>query len=95
MNNDIILFIVGQAAVIAAAIVGTYVKMAVRLTKIEVLIAHSDNTSQSNHDEITALKIEVHNIRIKLEHMETMQSMLCSTCPLKGDHHRKLTEKRL
>lgn len=95
MNLEIILFMVGQAIIVAGAIVGTYVKTAVRLTKIELLIAHSDGTSQRNHDDIVTLKSEVHDIRLKLEHMETMQSMLCSTCPLKGDHHRDLADQRI
>lgn len=93
-STSLILFLGGQAIVIATAMIGTYVRLAVKLSQIELLVSHSDRTSQTNHDDIVLLKADVANIRIKLEHIETLQSMLCSTCPLKTSHHLELANTR-
>lgn len=94
MDSPTILFLAGQAVVIAGALIGTYVRLAVKLEKLSLLVSHSDRISQSNHDDIVLLKADVNNIRVKLEHIETLQSMLCSTCPLKGNHHANLSNTR-
>ena len=95
MESNIVLFLAGQAVVIVGALVGTYVRLAVKLSQIELLVSHSDKTSQTNHDDIVLLKAEVANIRVKLEHIETLQSMLCSTCPLKQQHHMAAADTRI
>jgi hypothetical protein len=94
MDSNIIIFLAGQAIVITGALIGTYVRLAVKLERLSLLVANSDRTSQSNHDDIILLKADVSNIRVKIEHIETMQSMLCSTCPLKGNHHQTLSDTR-
>lgn len=86
MDIGIIIFLLSQAVVIVAFLVGTYVKTAVRLKEIEIHVSHCEETSESNHNAIGALQNEAQMIRLKLEHMETMQAMLCSTCPLKMQH---------
>lgn len=93
-TTALVLFLGGQAVVIATALIGTYVRLAVKLSQIELLVSHSDRTSQTNHDDIVLLKADVANIRVKLEHIETLQSMLCSTCPLKTNHHQGLAATR-
>lgn len=84
---SVTLFLAGQAFVIVTALIGTYVKIAVRLREIEMHIKHGEDLSQVNHDDLVTLKSEVNAIKVKLEHLQTMQQMLCATCPLKSAAH--------
>jgi hypothetical protein len=87
MDTNVVIFLAAQAFAIIVFLVGTYVKTAVRLKTIELHLIHGEATSLNNHKEIESLKVVVNGIRLKLEHMEVMQTMLCVNCPLK--HHDK------
>lgn len=83
MDTTVLLFMGGQAIALLGAIIGTYVKQSVRLREIELTLKHTDRSSTHNANELTALKRELANLTIKVEHIQTMQQMLCHNCPLR------------
>lgn len=87
MTLELTLFLAGQAIALLLAIVGTYIKLAVRLTQIELTIQHTDNSSVHNAHDLSTLKADLHKLTLKVETIQTTQQLFCSTCPMRGIPH--------
>lgn len=89
MSLELLLFLGGQAVALLAAIIGTYVKISVRLGQIELMLQHTDQSSASNSRELIQVKEDLHKLTLKVEHIQTMQQMLCHACPLRPANNMK------
>lgn len=90
MPTEIILFLAAQAAALFVAIIATYVRTAVRLREIELMLRHTDGASTSNASALSVMQTEIQKLTVKVEHIQTTQQMLCTTCPLRGNKHVKV-----
>lgn len=88
MSTEVWIFLGGQAIVLLLSIIGTYVKIAVRLKEIELKITHADKSSTANHDDLRLLRNDLQKLTLKVEHVQTMQQMLCQACPFRPGNNQ-------